>query len=254
MFQLLEEIKNTHTCSVTIYKNNSQVFTYNEDNVLPSASMGKIFILGYLSQLIEEDKINPHQYVQILSEDIVEDSGILQHLSIREYSYNDLATLVATVSDNSATNTLIRVLGLENIQKFTKTLNIKHSNILDRIRDVRNPEIHAYAPSEANSKEYAYAIELFRKDNHVPKWLSKNTDLSMVASAFNFDPLSHYEPFNLWNKTGTDYGIRCDAGNITFENNNYTYAVFTKFDESVEEQKTLTYDLMKSIGEMIKTL
>ena len=49
------------------------------------------------------------------------------------------------------------------------------------------------------------------------RWLSANTDLSMVASAFCLDPLAHFEPdrgIMLVNKTGTNAGVRADAGRV----------------------------------------
>jgi beta-lactamase class A len=41
-------------------------------------------------------------------------------------------------------------------------------------------------------------------------WLALGTDLSMVAASFGLDPLAHTEA--LAHKTGTDLGVRADAG------------------------------------------
>jgi beta-lactamase class A len=251
---LLQDFSGTHLCGLTLNLNGKTFFSHNENLTFPSASMGKIFILGYLSELTHSGDINLDQIIQVEDSDIVGDSGLLQYLHSRDYTYNDLATLVAAVSDNSATNTLIRVLGLQNIKEYTQSLGLKETGVLDLIRDVRNPTIHPFAPSQSNSFEYAKIIEIYKKDKLVKGWLLKNTDLSMVASAFNIDPLAHSQGEKLFNKTGTDLGVRCDAGNILIGNHDYTYAMFVKFDESQSGNVDLVYSLMRQVGKLMTLL
>lgn len=162
---LLHDFSGTHLCGLTLNLNGKAFFSHNEHLTFPSASMGKIFILGYLSDLTHSGDINLDQIIQVENSDIVGDSGLLQYLHSRDYTYNDLATLVAAVSDNSATNTLIRVLGLQNIKEYTQSLGLKETGVLDLIRDVRNPTIHPFAPSQSNSFEYAKIIERIQRDS-----------------------------------------------------------------------------------------
>jgi beta-lactamase class A len=248
---LLQEFDNTHSCSLTLNMDGKTVFSYNNKLTLPSASMGKIFILGYLSELTRGGDINLEHIVQVEDGDIVGDSGLLQYLNSRHYTYNDLATLIGSVSDNSATNTLIRILGLNNIQEYTRRMGLKETVIIDIIRDVRDPQIHPFAPSKSNSFEYAKMVEEYKNDSLVKNWLTKNTDLSMVASAFNIDPLAHSDAGKLFNKTGTDLGIRCDAGNVVIGYHDWTYAMFVKFDESKSINVDLAYSLMHQVGHVI---
>ena len=63
-------------------------------------------------------------------------------------------------------------------------------------------------------------------------WLSTNTDLSMVASAFGLDPLAHTAEdrgVTLWNKTGTNDGVRCDVGVVRRASSSVTYAVLANW-------------------------
>lgn len=255
--QYLESTSGTHKTSIGLYRNDQPVFLHNEHKVTPTASMGKIFILLYLAEKISEGSINPNTKIEILPEDHVKDSGSLQHLSVQAATYNDLATLIASVSDNKATNTLIRTLGLTNIQNFTRNLGLKNTNILDRIRDLRIPKIHPPAPSYATAYEYAQTINMIQYGGHldstttqrVKNWLHLNTDLSMVASTFNLDPLTQHT--KLFNKTGTDTKIRCDAGNIQItKNSNYTYTVFTKF-KPTKKNTIEAYKIMHEVGNLI---
>ena len=57
--------------------------------------------------------------------------------------------------------------------------------------------------------------------------MSAGTDLSMVGSAFGLDPLSHAGAdggVRLWNKTGTDTGVRADAGVVEVDGAIWSYA------------------------------
>lgn len=255
--QYLDSKSQTHKTSIALFKNDQPVFLYNEHKSMPTASMGKIFILLFLAEQISQGIINPNTEIEILPEDNVKDSGLLQHLSNQKATYNDLATLVASVSDNKATNTLIRTLGLSNIQNFTRNLGLKNTNILDKIRDLRILKIHPPAPSYATAYEYAQIINMIQyggrldstTTHRVKNWLHLNTDLSMVASVFNFDPLTQHT--KLFNKTGTDTKVRCDSGNIQLTpKNNYTYAVFTKF-KPTQKNINEAYTIMTKVGNLI---
>ena len=65
-------------------------------------------------------------------------------------------------------------------------------------------------------------------------WLAAGVDLSMVASAFELDPLSHAgnadQDLRVWNKTGTEAGVRADVGIVELEGTNWTYAVICNWD------------------------
>lgn len=263
----LELLKHPIAHSITILHNGNPIALVNENEILPSASMGKTLLLLELAEQFAAGTVKPNRKVEILSSDRVGDSGLLQHLSPRHLTYNDLATLIATVSDNTATNTLIRTLGLETIQQRAHHLGLQHTNILDIIRDHRDPDIHAYAPSQATSLEYAHLIQRIHDvyghlsinpgaAYRTKQWLAHNTDLSMVASALHLDPLSHHQKDNkhvtFFNKTGTDYGIRCDAGNITYPNgDNYTYSVFLGWEEETPVNLENIYLLLYNLGKLI---
>ena len=68
-------------------------------------------------------------------------------------------------------------------------------------------------------------------------WLRLNTDLSMTAGALGLDPLAHAEPdagLRLWNKTGTDAGVRVDTGVMTGPGGWAAYAVLVGWDPDRE--------------------
>ena len=87
------------------------------------------------------------------AEDPVGDSGLWQHLAAEALSAGDFAVLVGAVSDNLATNTLLRHVGSRPCGRRPAALGLRDSALLE--------------------------------------WFAPPADLSMVASALGFDPLAH---------------------------------------------------------------
>ena len=73
----------------------------------------------------------------------------------------------------------------------------------------------------------------------VLSWLAASTDLSMVSSAFDLDPLAHTGPdddgdeLRVWSKTGTDDGVRAEVGLLEVGERRAAYAVICRFEDAV---------------------
>ncbi len=82
-------------------------------------------------------------------------------------------------------------------------------------------------------------------------WLSLNSDLSMVASAFGLDPQSHRGADHgvlLVNKTGADSGVRSEAGVIRGPRAAVSYAVSVQFNDSGIAARLRVLDAMRTVG------
>jgi beta-lactamase class A len=96
-----------------------------------------------------------------------------------------------------------------------------------------------------------------RADALVSGWLSLDTDLSMVASAFDLDPLAHADPsapLRLMNKTGTDVGIRADCGLVCTEAHAISYAVLANWDDDEVAVTGAVLAAMREIGTALRRL
>ena len=75
----------------------------------------------------------------------------------------------------------------------------------------------------------------------------------MVASAFGLDPLSHAEPdrgLTLWNKTGTDAGVRADVGLVRTPDAAFSYAAIANWRVSDPRDEVL--GTMAEVGRVMK--
>lgn len=233
-------------------------FAVDERLVLPTASIGKILLLIEVSARLTERSVSDFAIADRSMQDAVADSGIWQHLQAPALPIADLAALVGATSDNLATNVLLRQIGLDAVRSRTERLGLVRTALLDRVRDVRGPD-DAPQLSVGSAAELAWLFQALASDQivdaatsrRVLSWLSLNSDLSMVASAFGRDPLSHRGvEHNTWmvNKTGTDVGVRSEAGLLRGPRTGVAYAVSVHFDDTDLPARLRVMDALRTLG------
>lgn len=222
------------------------LFEKNPKNILSIASVGKVLLLLAIAEKYDDSEL--HQlYLHRRTTQSVADSGLWQFLDTEQLTAHDLVVLVSSVSDNWATNELLDLVGLSEVRDVARSWSLLDTELLDRVRDVRNPHDDAVAPHLAHGSARELC-GLVRQLHHsavgtpgfrVARWLSANTDLSLVASAFGLDPLAHRETgevLELWNKTGTDVGVLADMGVVTGPQGTVCFAVLVNAEASEQNQ------------------
>lgn len=226
--------------------------------VLPTASIGKILLLIEVSARLTSRDFSGFGILDKTPRDAVGDSGIWQHLQAPSLPVADLATLVGATSDNLATNVLLRQVGLNAVRARTESLGLMRTALLDLVRDSRGPD-DAPQLSVGSTAELSWLFGALARSEvvdpltsqRVMGWLSLNTDLSMVASAFGLDPLSHRGADHntlLVNKTGTDTGVRAEAGALRGANRAVSYAVSIQFNDDGLAARLRVLDAMRTVG------
>ncbi|HWR86201.1 MAG TPA: serine hydrolase [Rhodoglobus sp.] len=226
--------------------------------VLPTASVGKILLLIEVSARLTARDFSGFGILDKTPRDAVGDSGIWQHLQAPSLPVSDLATLVGATSDNLATNVLLRQVGLNAVRARTESLGLARTALLDLVRDSRGPD-DAPQLSVGSTAELSWLFGALARNEvvdpltsqRVMSWLSLNTDLSMVASAFGLDPLSHRGADHgtlLVNKTGTDKGVRSEAGALRGTARAVSYAVSVQFDDDSLRARLRVMDALRTVG------
>jgi beta-lactamase class A len=226
--------------------------------VLPTASIGKILLLIEVSARLTSREFSGFGILDKTPRDAVADSGIWQHLQAPSLPVADLATLVGATSDNLATNVLLRQVGLSAVRARTESLGLMRTALLDLVRDSRGPD-DAPQLSVGSTAELSWLFGALARNEvvdaltsqRVMGWLSLNSDLSMVASAFGLDPLAHRGPDHgtlLVNKTGTDVGVRSEAGALRGTHRAVSYAVTVQFNDDGLAARLRVLDALRMIG------
>lgn len=124
----------------TVYAKNlssGKVIAHDERAVLPSASLIKVPILAELYRRAEEEGLRLDETLTMRQEDQVPGSGVLQDLTPgTPYLLRDLATLMITVSDNTATNLLIDFLGIDAVNAVIRRLGLMQTALERRLERV----------------------------------------------------------------------------------------------------------------------
>lgn len=229
-----------------------------DDHVaMPTAGIGKVLLLVEVATRLQEDPSYGLGLLERSAADAVGGAGVWQHLLAPALPVADLAALVGT-SDNLATNVLLRSVGLDAVARRGEALGLSRTALLDLVRDLRGPD-DAPQLSVGSAAELTWLFAALARgevigaevSQRVISWLSLNTDLSMVASAFGLDPLAHRTPEHgilLVNKTGTDPGVHSEAGVLRGPRAGVAYAVSSYFEEGSLEARHSVLDGMRAVG------
>jgi beta-lactamase class A len=170
--------------------------------------------------------------------------------------------LVASVSDNLATNILLAEVGLAAFDELRRELGLEATTLLDIVRDERGPE-HPTMLSAGSAAELSrLMIDLTAGrlvsaavSTQLTAWLATGVDLSLVASAFGLDPLAHTSAdggYNLINKTGTDRGVRADVGAVAASGGRVAYAVIVNWEDADPVLPGVALAGMREIGSALR--
>ena len=183
----------------------------------------------------------PAEVVDRTSTDGVSVAGLWHHLAAQTFSLGDLAVLAASAGDALAANVLLERVGLEAVRNRLGQLGMPRSALLDGFRDSRGPDDapHVALGTAAEMSELFSALVNSSAVNpsvsaHVAEWLSRNHDLSLVASATGLDPFAHDNDDHgllFINKTGRGAGIRAEAGVLAGPRAGVSYALIVCFDD-----------------------
>lgn len=246
------------SAAVTDLDTGKTLVAIDERIVLPTASIGKILLLVEVSARLTERDFTGYGILDKSPRDAVGDSGIWQHLQAPSLPVADLATLVGATSDNIATNVLLRQVGLDSVRTRTESLGLLRTALLDLVRDSRGPD-DAPQLSVGSTAELAWLFAALARgeivdaltSSRVLGWLSLNSDLSLVASAFGLDPLAHRGTDHgvlLVNKTGTDIGVRSEAGVLRGPRAAVAYAVSVQFNDDALDARLRVLDALRVVG------
>ncbi|MFB6890023.1 serine hydrolase [Kitasatospora sp. NPDC056327] len=223
-----------------------------DDSVeLPVASASKLLLLAEVARRLDSGELRADAVVPIEDGDVTGGTGLLRRLlrgrdaadaGAGVWTVEDLAWLTASVSDNTATNALLRLVGLPATERLARSLGLTRLTLHDRVRDVRGPGVPpVFATGTAGDLARLVALAV-RGDLVTPgasarllAWMRANTDHGLVPALVQHDPYAECFPDPLpggllvANKTGTDTGVRADAG-VLIGTRRVAYAVIAHWD------------------------
>lgn len=205
-------------------KKKKVIYRYDESRQLPSASIIKIIIMLEAINQVLKGNFSFEEIINIEDRDKVEFS-IITELDINRYTYKDIITLMIIVSDNTATNILIDLLGKENINKFIRDLGLESTILQRKMMDfnaARSGKQNYTSPSDMmKTLELIYNREILNEHmcNFAIDVLKRQKDKQLLA---------RYLPPKtiIAHKTGELENLNHDIGIISLDDREYILGVF----------------------------
>jgi beta-lactamase class A len=194
------------------------LFKYNENEGFMAASVIKLPILIAVLNEIKVGKLRKDDVVRLSSSDKVPSCGALAYMhSGLDVTIKDLYNLMIILSDNTATNMLIRTLGIQKINSIIEELGMKttklNRQLFDSEEQKRGKENY-FSPSEIG-----LLLEKVYKRSLISEDISKEVEDILKLQQIN-SKIPHLIPGNIEiaHKTGEDEGITHDVGIVFSEN------------------------------------
>jgi beta-lactamase class A len=227
----LDELLNPPTGLVALaarHVETGRTWRHNEHVVLPSASLIKLPIQATFWAAAEAGRLDPDERTDVPAGTPVEGTGVLKALAPGlQPTWYDLATLMITVSDNTATNLIIDRLGMETLQAWIDKAGLADTRLERRMMD--------RAAMDAGRGNWTSAADM----ETLLSAVAAGTCVSGVASrrmrrALEAQQIQDRLPRRLGegvrvaNKTGNFADVIHDAGIVTWPGGTLVIAILTQ--------------------------
>jgi beta-lactamase class A len=206
-----------------------ETFFIHGDEIMPQASSIKIAVLAALYLQAQQGKLKLTDEYMVRQEDLVSGSDIMLGLTpgVTRLTLRDLATMMVAVSDNSATNVLIRRVGMDNVNSMLDGLGLHATRLRRQMMDLKaagEGRENVSTPREMMTLlETIYRGKLLNKDMAADfiKILSTHKESSLLQGL--------PDDAQAASKPGELEAVRNDSGIIFLKNRPYILCVMTTY-------------------------
>jgi beta-lactamase class A len=198
-----------------------------QNEVFPTASTIKLAILYELFKQADEGKVKLDEPRALDARHRVGGSGMLVELTAPSMPLRDYATLMIVLSDNTATNVLIDLLGMQNVTERMADLGLKATKLQRRMIDLeaaRRGDENVSTPVEISRLlEYLYLGQGLTKESH--------DGLLRILKKAKSSPMRRSIPttVEVANKPGTLEGVAVDAGIVYVRQRHYIFSAMLTY-------------------------
>lgn len=212
----------------------------NEQISFPTASMIKIQILFELVRACARGQAQMWERVTLRQQDKTRGSGLLLDLDEgASLTLRDLAVLMMSISDNTATNMLIDRLGIQAVNQAIRDGGMYDTELRNRI------DFDLIAKSNDNlavgtPHDFCQFLAALRREELIPGPYVEQM-LGIMRIQKYIEPMRKYLPFSpyafefgdpveVWvaSKTGSLKGARCESGLVHTPSGEWALSVMTK--------------------------
>lgn len=203
----------------------SHGFGHAQDVLFPAASVIKVAILAAFFAEVEAGRCDPHERLNLAREDMVGGAGVLFEFEPGlQPAWLDLARLMIVVSDNTASNLLLRRLQMKRVNAFMKAAGCRG----------RFGRYFMEAPSVERDNSLTAAdalccLRLFVEPGLLgERWRGAGLEILRRQQYREKIPLKLPPDLPVAHKTGELEGVRHDAALVEHPRHPYFLAVLTR--------------------------
>lgn len=226
----------------------TRLIDHNSEHRFPAASIIKLYIMWSFYKKVSEGELSEIDIFDTTTEPIVGGCGILQQLKTEDLKLElkDICNLMIVLSDNIATNIMIRVVGMEYINQQIEKLGYKKTSLQRMLMDSEARERGLDNYTSPNDSIGILKTILF--DDSIPEELRSNM-LDILKGQILTNHVAHSIPleYKFAHKTGNLASTLHDVGVLYTPNDVYYISVMLDELEDIIEGKKI----INSIGECI---
>ncbi len=206
-----------------------QKYLLHADEVLPTASSIKIAILAEFYRQVQQGKLKFTELYTLQQVDLVGGSGIAEALTpgITRLTLRDVAVLMISVSDNSATNIIIDRIGMKNVNALLDSLGLTHTRLRRKMMDLK--AAGEGRENVATPRELMTLLEDLYRGKVLNKALTEDYFKLLSIHKESYIPRELPEDLKVANKPGELEGVRTDSGIVFTGNRPYVISVMTTY-------------------------
>jgi beta-lactamase class A len=218
-----------------------RAFYLNADAVYPTASTIKIAVLAELYRQHERGSgAKLGDLYTVNAQDGVGTEGILQSMSagVARITNRDLALLMVSLSDNSATNVLIDRVGMDNVNSWLAQLGLERTRLRRHMLDVKAAQ--EGRENTSTPRELVTMLRAIHERRVFGKATTEEFFKMLCTQKSSYIPRHLPADLAIANKPGNLDAVRNDAGIIFVPGRPFAIAVMTTFAaDGVEVEESI---------------
>lgn len=230
--------------------NTGEIFKINEEERILSASTIKLLIMAEAYNQAKQFKISLGDRIVIEESYRISDSILNLLDKSNTYTIRDLIILMIIQSDNTATNVLIDILGMDNINSFIRSLGLENTKLRRKMLDIDARKLglenttSAFDMGKFLELLYGGDIVDFESSMEMIEIMKRQLDNSMMRVHIP-------DEIDIAHKTGQLENLQHDVGIVFGENTDYV-AVFMTWE--AENNNYARFCIAEASGEVHRAI
>jgi len=214
---------------------NNQEISFNKEKLFASASLAKVPIMAACYLASYEGRLKLESQVTLKTTDKINGTGMLRYMQNgTSFSIEELIGLMIYDSDNTATNILTNLLGIDYLNNKFKEFGLKDTTLSRKVADYKARDLGI--ENYTTTQDMAVILEKIYHKNLINRQISEKC-LKLLKLTRTNDRICAYLPAEVMvaHKTGLERGVCHDVGIVFTPFGDFLICVLTKHNQTTSK-------------------